>query len=192
MRFLIIRFDKEQRKNKFIPIISRIDNFKNSKLFWAITVRNEIFKPETSIAVGRVRWNDRSQLNNHKNNCRHVLLCCIMFFFLIVRPSEPVNSATSSNLLKLKRFAVYSGRFAIQNVQDSLQGDQGAYTVTARGKQYFSWENYPQSNNSSRPSYSWRISMTSMAKLYWMSHNFPFYEERQDCIFIFYYLGDGQ
>lgn len=42
MRFLIIRFDKEQRKNKFIPIISRIDNFKNSKLFWAITVRNEI------------------------------------------------------------------------------------------------------------------------------------------------------
>lgn len=55
MRFLIIRFDKEQRKNKFIPIISRIDNFKNSKLFWAITVRNEIFKPETSIAVGRVR-----------------------------------------------------------------------------------------------------------------------------------------
>lgn len=55
MRFLIIRFDKEQRKNKFIPIISHIDNFKNSKLFWAISVRNEIFKPETSFAVGDMR-----------------------------------------------------------------------------------------------------------------------------------------
>lgn len=55
MRFLIIRFDKEQRKNKFIPIISHIDNFKSSKLFWAITVRNEIFKPEASIAVGDMR-----------------------------------------------------------------------------------------------------------------------------------------
>ena len=58
-------------------------------------------------------------------------------YFFIVR-LEPANSATSSNLLNLKRFAVYSGRFAIQNVQDSLQGDHGAYTVTARGKQYFS------------------------------------------------------
>ena len=83
MRFLIIRFDKEHRKNKFIPIISQINNFKNSKLFWAITVRNEIFKPETSIAVGDVRWNDRSQLNNHKNNCCHVLLCGIMYFFIV-------------------------------------------------------------------------------------------------------------
>lgn len=55
MRFLIIRFDKEHRKNEFIPIISHINNFKNSKLFWAITVRNEIFKPETSIAEGDVR-----------------------------------------------------------------------------------------------------------------------------------------
>lgn len=65
-----------------------------------------------------------------------VALC---IFFKIVRPSKPANSATSSNLLNLKRFAVlYSGRFAIQNVQDSLQGNQGAYAVTARGKQYFS------------------------------------------------------
>jgi len=55
MRFLIIRFDREQRKNKFIPTISHIDNLKNSKLFSAITVRNEIFKPETSIAVGDMR-----------------------------------------------------------------------------------------------------------------------------------------
>lgn len=60
------------------------------------------------------------------------------YVFFLNCKTEPANSATSSNLLNLKRFAVYSGRFAIQNEQDSLQGDQGAYTVTARGKQYFS------------------------------------------------------
>ena len=32
------------------------------------------------------------------------------------------------------------------------------------------------------------VFLTSMATLYWMSHNFPFYEERQDCIFIFLIL----